>query len=436
MFLSKFHQFAFRVLLMSAALPIVSGGCAHQFYCCSDATLLSIHIIDRNGLTETISNPDRLKEYACIDFLKNQPYKKVLRVFSRDPCGNTPSIVTSYYENGQVQKYLEVVNNRASGIYYEWYENGALHLQANIIGGVADITMTAENSWLFDGPAQVWNESGNLLAYINYSKGKLEGESCYYHMSGSLWKKFTFCDGKEEGVFEIFYKDGSPLQVTMYTNGQRQGQSTRYWNCGTIAAVEDYNCSKLWQGKYYDKYGNCISEITCGSGQRAAFSENCLKELHTYVNGVPDGEVRMLDVDGTLLRTWVIRDGEKHGTEIEYYPSLGTCAKALPKMEIAWYKGKVHGVVKSWYSNGTQESQREMSNNIKNGLLTAWYRDGTLMLIEEYEEDKLVTGEYYRRGEKTALSEVEDGNGLAVLYDGDGNFIRKVIYRHGRPYEP
>ncbi|MFA6915425.1 MAG: hypothetical protein WC222_03440 [Parachlamydiales bacterium] len=436
MIYTKIRRLAFRLFTLTAALPLLSSGCSHPFYCSYESPcLISIHIIDRNGLTETVSNPDRLKEYACIDFLKNQPYKKVLRVFSRDPCGNTPSTITSYYENGQVQKYLEVVNNRAFGSYYEWYDNGTLHLHTNIIGGVADITMAAENTWLFDGPAEVWDECGNILAYINYCKGKLEGESSYYHTSGSLWKKCSFSDGKEEGIFEIYYKDGSTLQTTQYSNGKRHGQSIRYWNCGSIAAIEEYTCGKLIEGKYLDRSGTCVSSICNGNGQRAAFSETCLKELHTYVNGVPDGEVRVLGPDGTVVKTWLIRDEEKHGVEIEYYPSF-LSQKAQPKMEVTWYKGKIHGTMRTWYNNGYQESQREMTNNIKNGVLTAWYRDGSLMLVEEYEDDTLVKGEYYRRGEKSFASEVEEGNGLAVLYDGEGNFLRKVIYRHGRPYEP
>lgn len=433
----KMRGLAFRLLTLTATLPLLSSGCSHPFYCAiEEPCLISIHIIDRNGLTETISNPDRLKDYACVDFLKNQSYKKVLRVFSRDPCGNTPSIITSYYENGQIQKYLEVTNNRASGKYYEWYDNGSLHLQVNIIGGIADITMAAENTWLFDGPAEVWDDCGNILAYINYSKGKLEGDSYYYHTSGSLWKKYTFCDGKEEGTFEIYYKDGNTLQTAQYCNGKRHGQTIRYWNCGSIAAIEEYRMGKLLEGKYLDRSGELVSSICNGNGQRAAFSETCLKELHTYVNGIPDGEVRVLGSDGSLIKTWIIRDGEKHGPEIEYYPTF-LCQKPQVKMEVTWYKGKIHGMCKTWYSNGIQESQREMTNNNKNGVLTGWYRDGSLMLIEEYEEDVLTKGEYYRRGEKSIASEVEDGgNGVAILYDGEGNFLRKVIYRHGKAYEP
>ena len=74
-----------------------------------------------------------------------------------------------------------------------------------------------------------------------------------------------------------------------------------------------------------------------------------------------------------------------------------------------------------------------MSNNKKNGHSTAWYRDGSLMMIEEYEQDKLVRGEYYGRGEKFPVSMVVDGKGIVTRFDADGTFIQRVTYKLGKP---
>jgi antitoxin component YwqK of YwqJK toxin-antitoxin module len=76
-----------------------------------------------------------------------------------------------------------------------------------------------------------------------------------------------------------------------------------------------------------------------------------------------------------------------------------------------------------------------MSENQKHGLLTAWYRNGALMLVEEYECDKLLKGEYYRMGEKIPLSQIEKGKGIATLFNPEGNFSRKVYYQEGKPIE-
>ena len=104
-----------------------------------------------------------------------------------------------------------------------------------------------------------------------------------------------------------------------------------------------------------------------------------------------------------------------------------------PKMALTWYQGKLQGPARTWYSDGQLESQRELGDNKKNGLLTAWYQDGSLMLIEEYDQDKLVRGEYFRQGEKIPLTEVIKGKGTATLFDSEGHFIRRVAYVNGIP---
>jgi antitoxin component YwqK of YwqJK toxin-antitoxin module len=102
---------------------------------------------------------------------------------------------------------------------------------------------------------------------------------------------------------------------------------------------------------------------------------------------------------------------------------------------LTWYEGKIQGLVKTWYPNGIQESQREMSNNMKNGIATAWYRDGNMMLLEEYRQDRLLRGEYYSPAERYPISTIKEGSGIATLYNADGTFLQRVTYRNGEPFE-
>ena len=83
---------------------------------------------------------------------------------------------------------------------------------------------------------------------------------------------------------------------------------------------------------------------------------------------------------------------------------------------------------------GCRESQKEMSQNKKNGHSIAWYADGSLMMIEEYEQDKLMLAEsIIQRASVFSISTVTDGKGLVTLFDGDGNFISKIEYTHSKP---
>ncbi len=55
------------------------------------------------------------------------------------------------------------------------------------------------------------------------------------------------------------------------------------------------------------------------------------------------------------------------------------------------------------------------------------------MLMEEYENDKLLKGSYYKKGEANPISTIENGFGIATLYNAEGHFVQKVNYERGKP---
>jgi antitoxin component YwqK of YwqJK toxin-antitoxin module len=399
----------------------------------TEPVLTSVSIIDRHGFSETISNPMRLQQYESVDFLSEQPYEKVLCMYSRDQCGNITSTQTSYHPNGQPKQYLEVVNNRACGTYMEWHTNGTLKLEANVINGEADITPEAQATWLFDGLSQVWDDCGNLVAQIPYCNGELEGESIYFHANGAIWKRENFHKNQYNGTLEVFRDTGEILQTTEYVSGEKQGSTKRYWSPDCVASEEIYCQNKLMTGTYFDSNGECLSAITEGNGYRVLFSKESISEIHEFRNGQAEGEIKIFAADGSLLNLYHIKNSIKHGEEIEYYNPLEVNGKVQPRLSLNWVEGHIQGLAKTWYPNGIQESQREMSNNSKSGLLSAWYQNGSLMLVEQYDSDKLIEGQYFPPGEKIPVSEIHNGRGTATLFDAKGNFIRKIKYNNSKP---
>lgn len=425
------------IYLAIAILLVITTACSHYqtqtVYVAPPPQLSSINIIDRNGLTETINTPERLDQYASVDFLKPQSYQKVLRVYTRDCDGNIPSCITSYHPNGYPDQYLEIVNGRACGTYKEWYQNGIQKIEAKVIEGTGDIVAGSEKSWVFDECCQVWKETGAIEATILYEKGKLEGISTYYHANGQVWKTIPYCEGKIHGIYEIYLEDGSILQTTQYRCGLKEGPSKRFWCNGKPAAEEIFKEGLLVSGRYYSQEGECISKVDEGRGLRAIFGKEAISELQEYNFGKLDGEIKVFDTYGRVVKIYHMKNNAKYGEEIYFHNAPHLQKKLLPKLSVNWFDDKIQGTVKTWYDTGTQESQKEMSNNKRNGHSTAWYRDGTLMLIEEYEQEKLVRGEYYPKGEKFPTSEVLDGKGTVTIYDGDGNLVQKVSYINGKP---
>lgn len=423
--------------LSASLLCLATTGCRSHKQCGEcvflPPSLSSINIIDRNGLSETISSTERLQQYTNVDFLSPQPYQKVLRVFNRDQQGDIYSYITSYYPNGFPRQYLEVVNSRAYGAYKEWHSTGAQKIEATIIGGKADIVEGAERTWLFDGDCKVWDDSGTLQASIPYCSGELEGVSIYYHNNGLVWKNIPYHKNRIDGLMEVFQEDGSLLQNMYYQNGLKEGKAFRYWCDGKVAAEEDYCDGFLASGRYYDTAGECIAQIDEGNGTRAVFSKNTASEFQEFHNGVLAGKVTVFDKYGRIAKYYHMKNDFKQGEEVIFYDAPRLKKTLIPKISMNWFDGKIQGTVKTWYENGFPESQKEMNNNRKSGHSTVWYDDGSLMMIEEYNQDKLVKGEYFLKGERISISDVFEGNGTATIFSPNGTFQRKIIYHDGKP---
>lgn len=422
-----------RVLVFSALTALLTG-CKMLSTQVDPSKISTLHIVDRNGRTETIHSPDRLAGYEKTDFLAPQPYQKVSRVYGRDKKGQTHSCITSYHPNGQVKQYLEATNNRAFGIYNEWHQNGQQKIESHVIGGIADINTQAEESWLFDGVNRAWDSDGHLQAEITYVKGELEGKAFHYHPNGAVWKEIPYVKNALHGTVKVFLEDGSLLQTVNFVNGQKEGPSYRYWSADVVAFKETYHEGLLIEGEYFDPGLKKVASITGGTGFRALFGKDSLSELQAFRQGVQEGIVKIFDRQGALVRAFSVKNGEKEGEEIDYYPTRSG-EEPLPKLLMTWHGGILQGPVKTWYENGQLESLKEMSQNKKVGLATVWYQNGSLMFVEEYDSDKLIQGEYFRIGEKVPASRVEKGRGIATLFHANGNFLRKITYHEGKPNE-
>jgi antitoxin component YwqK of YwqJK toxin-antitoxin module len=413
-----------KLLFIVALSSILLTSCARAPVTC----LASINLIDADGVSETISNDERLKNYDNVNFLSPQPYKKVLRVYKRNEKGMILACLTSYHPNGELKQYLELVNGRAYGEYGVWYDNGTQKVRARVIGGNGDFYDGVENTWLFDGICEAFSNEGCLEAEIPYIKGKREGIARYYHKSGRIWKEIPLCDDRINGLFQVYLDDGSLFEETNYVDGKREGNALRYWKDGSLAFKELYECDRLMEGSYIGIDGLPVSEIVCGNGFKAIFDKTGVQEFQEYRAGVQEGLVKVLGKGGVITKTYGMKDGLKNGEEIEFYPNTNQ-----PKFSIGWVEGKIQGVTKTWYASGVQESQREMAGNKRSGVLTAWYANGKLMLLENYDQDALVKGEYYKMGDQFSISRVLCGDGTATLFDSNGVFMRKVKYRQGKP---
>ncbi len=391
--------------------------------------LVCVQLTDRNGISETISQKDRLIQLSSNDFLSEQPYKVVKQIFSKDSEGKTPSKLTSYHDNGQIKQYLEVKNGRAFGKYLEWYQNGVLKLEANTIEGIGDLSLDAALGWMFDDTSFAYDDKGNMIARVPYKKGVIDGLCTYYDDQGKQIKSIEYVNGYMHGEYKELYPSGEIKKITNYVFGEKQGLSEFFGNETCPKYNEQYEKNRLHSGSYYDLKGSLISSVDDYNGFKVIYQDGKLRRRLEIKSGKIEGKMTCFFEDGSISNTYYIVNGEKHGEEILYYTSK------KPKMRLDWYEGEIHGQINTWYSTGENESERQMYHNEKHGKSLAFYADGSIMLIEEYENENLYEGSYFKKGKKEPVSSVVRGDGIATIYDKDGILLQRVKYEKGKPVD-
>ncbi len=403
--------------------------------------LLSIQIIDRNGMSETIGAKEKLIPYQIMDFQNPQPYKQVLRIYAKDQEGKSHCKLTSYHPNGQIFQYLEGRDTRANGAYYEWFANGKKKINAYVVEGPADLNSVAQKNWLFDGLCQIWDEEDQLIAEISYDKGMLEGESKYYHKNAKVEKILPYIRDELHGEVCEFYENGNLKSKSFFERGGKTGPSLGYWENEMPSFIENYQQDNLLTGIYWNRRNEIIAEVQEGNGTKAVFGKEDELTIFEVQKGRSEGKVQIFTKEGFLQREHLLKNSQKQGEEIEYYlpqevKVMTPNGKPLPKLQIYWDEGNVHGTVKTWYEDNKLESQKEMHHNKKNGMSCGWYQEGSLMFIEEYENDKLMMGTYYRMKDPEPVSKIINGSGTATLFDGKtGQFLKKIQYAASKPQE-
>lgn len=408
----------------------------------AEPALQLIQIVDQQDVVETISNRGRLRQLQRREFAAPQPYKKVLRSYCRDAQHRQRGIISSYYPNGNLMQWLEICDGRAAGDYREWHLNGEIKICAQIVGGIADLTPLAQESWQFDQTCKAFDQKGQLLAQVHYCRGQRQGLEKRFWPTGALRAEIPFHEGSSEGVCREFDQRGHLLQCVSYRKGRLHGRSLRYWPAGTLAHVEDFEGGRLRRGRYWTFDGRLAGRVECGSGQRVLFVKGRISERQTYRGGEQTGSVAYYSDDHQLERIAEFQGGRKEGKEVLFHAlgvqRDGSCDRAnrpIPKLEMHWRGDRLQGTVRTWFVSGRLRSCHERSQNLREGNYTCYYPDGQVMFLEQYRQDRLLAGQYFALGERTPCSAVVEGRGIATLFDERGNLTHQINYTEGWPLQ-
>ena len=392
--------------------------------------LTHVQLIDRQGLKETLSAKERLDIIKKIDFKQPQPYQKVVRTFKRDH--RVISVITQYHPNGQIAKFLETEGGRSKGKYTEWHPNGHKKVEGTLVAGRGDLSSAAQETYVFQGKATAYDEQGKPQAQFFYDKGLLEERADYFYSSGSIKKTIPYTKDKIHGRVKTFCPEGIQIATWDFEHGVLNGKAQGTIHEDHPRFKEEYDQGKLITGVYYDAENQQIGSIEKGTGTKPFYKQGVLIRTVAFIDGVINGYIKEFNTEGNLVVKYQMKDQKKEGETCYYYPPDAKNHSAL-KLLVPYKNDNIHGVVKSYYPSGKIESEKELSENKKQGLYCAWYEDGSLMIVEEYDKDILVEGKYMRKGDPFPLSKVSQGKGTATFFDLDGRVTKRVEYDKGKP---
>ena len=119
--------------------------------------------------------------------------------------------------------------------------------------------LKAKKSLLENGKMKIisYYENGNKEEEVFVINELFDGEAFKYYPSGKLRNKSFFKDGKREGESLTYYENGKLKKKILYKNGVRNGEASEYYESGIIKQKAYFINDKLEkEDLYYDEKGN------------------------------------------------------------------------------------------------------------------------------------------------------------------------------------
>ena len=147
------------------------------------------------------------------------------------------------------KKQYELFVNGYSGIYTNYYDNGALR------------EIYYHNNGVINGKyLRYYSQDVNIEYECNYVNGKIEGYAYEYWRDGKVNKQMYYINGESNGVHLIYYNNGNLCMKLEYKNNNYHGVYIKYHYNGNIHTKISYIDGKV-EGKViiYDYNGILLS---------------------------------------------------------------------------------------------------------------------------------------------------------------------------------
>jgi len=162
------------------------------------------------------------------------------------------------FKNGEIVQQDIYSKNKILKAKKFLLENGKMKIISYYENGNKEEEVFVINE-LFDGEALVYYPSGKLKEKDFFKNGKRDGKAIIYYENGNVKQKSLFKNDKREGDLFMYYPSGKLRQTEKFINGKEDGEVIEYYESGVIKEKAYFiNGKQEKEHFFYDEKGNLI----------------------------------------------------------------------------------------------------------------------------------------------------------------------------------
>ncbi|MBZ0135369.1 MAG: hypothetical protein K8I27_03215 [Planctomycetes bacterium] len=279
---------------------------------------------------------------------------------------------------GNITRRAVVLNGNGAGLYQQYYANGILGMEGELIGE------SREGTW------KVWSENGTLKEQADYIGNKKTGTYMSWRSDGTKLNEGGYTDDVKTGSWKTFHADGvtTATEHTYGPTGEYEGIHRTWTVAGQLTVEGNFSNGKRhgeWKMWHDDGTQKIETSYENGkfTGRHRTWHKNGKPEHDgIYKGNKPFGEMKAWYEDGQQHYHEIYDDnGARQGTWLYWY------SNGQQNMEHT-YKDGVQLSNKRWHDNGNPMYEKFYDETGKpTGTWKEWDKDGTLKSETSHEAE-------------------------------------------------
>jgi len=164
----------------------------------------------------------------------------------------------------------------------------------------------------FTGYSTVKDTSGAIIRLNAFKEGLMHGDQIKYYANGDIKEVTPYVHGRRHGASIIYYSNGNQKSQMIFTEGSLSDTAKFWFENGQIQLLSLENRENPDVSYFCSFYEDGTKEAEFLNGVQTTFHPNGkIKTVGKMKMGRPDGELKIFDKKGKLIRTETWEKGKK-----------------------------------------------------------------------------------------------------------------------------